>query len=175
LVVEAEDAHKNPVAGVTVQFTPVTQGVTNPTSAVTNSKGIAQTYFQLPLASGTFTVSASASGSKSVTFSETSAAGTPAAVTVSGGNNQSQPVSTTLRTQLTVVVTDISGNAIPSVAVTFSDNGAGGNFSAKNPVYTDNTGTAAQSYTLPSAAGTVTITATVGGVKVPATFSELAE
>ncbi len=175
LVVEAEDAHKNPVAGVTVQFTPVSQGVTNPASAVTNSKGLAQTYFQLPVASGTFAVSASASGSKSVTFSETSSAGTPAAVTVSGGNNQSQPVSTTLRTQLTVVVTDISGTPVPNVAVTFSDNGAGGNFSAKNPVYTDNTGTAAQSYTLPATAGTVKITATVSGVTTPAIFSEFAE
>src|ERR1035441_9602540 len=55
LVVEVQDANKNPVSGITVQFKPVTKGVVNPASAVTNVEGSAQTYFQLPTVQGTFT------------------------------------------------------------------------------------------------------------------------
>lgn len=75
LVVKALDAYKNVVPGVTVNFTPGSQGVTNPTSAVTDAKGHASTYFQLPQATGLFTVVATSSGVKSVTFHETSVAG----------------------------------------------------------------------------------------------------
>ncbi len=74
LVVKALDAYKNLVPGVTVNFTPGSQGVTNPASAVTDAKGQASTYFQLPQATGSFTVVASSSGVKSVTFHETSVA-----------------------------------------------------------------------------------------------------
>jgi len=63
------------VPGVTVNFTPGSQGVTNPASAVTDAKGQASTSFQLPEATGSFTVVATASGVKSVTFHETSIAG----------------------------------------------------------------------------------------------------
>jgi hypothetical protein len=73
-VVKALDAYKNLVPGVTVNFTPGSQGVTNPASAVTDAKGQASTYFQLPQATGSFTVVASSSGVKSVTFHETSVA-----------------------------------------------------------------------------------------------------
>ncbi len=74
-MVKALDAYKNVVPGVTVDFTPGSQGVTNPASAVTDAKGQASTYFQLPQATGNFTVVATASGAKSVTFHETSVAG----------------------------------------------------------------------------------------------------
>ena len=175
LVVEAKDAHNNPVVGITVQFKPGTQGVVNPASAVTNSKGLAQTSFQLGTIVGSFTVSASSGAAKGIAFSETSVVGAPALVTVTGGNNQTQPAKTTLRKALTVVVTDQYGNKISGVGVTFSDNGAGGNFSNVNPVVTDSSGIAAQSYTLPAVDGTINITATAAGITNPATFTELAE
>ncbi len=175
LVVEAKDAHNNPVVGITVQFKPGTQGVVNPATAVTNSKGLAQTSFQLGTIVGSFTVSASSSGAKGIAFSETSVAGAAALVTVTGGNNQTQPAKTTLRKALTVVVTDQYGNKISGVGVIFSDNGAGGNFSNVNPVVTDSSGLASQSYTLPAVNGTVNITATAAGITNPATFTELAE
>ena len=82
---------------------------------------------------------------------------------------------TTLRNALTVLVTDQYGSPLSDVAVTFSDNGAGGNFSNKNPVYTDNTGTTWQAYTLPPVGGTVKITATAVGVATPAIFTEVAQ
>ena len=175
LVVEVQDANKNPVSGVTVQFKPVTEGAVNPASAVTDVDGLAQTNFQLPAVQGTFTVSASTTGAKSVSFSETSVMGTSAGITVTGGNNQTQAVKTTLRNALTVLVTDQYGTPVSGVAVTFSDNGAGGSFSNKNPVYTDSTGTTWQAYTLPPVGGTVKITATAVGVATPAIFTEVAQ
>ncbi len=175
LVVEVQDANKNPVSGVTVQFKPVTEGVVNPASAVTNVEGLAQTNFQLPAVQGTFTVSVSTTGAKNVSFSETSVMGTSANITVTGGNNQTQAVKTTLRNALTVSVTDQYGNPVSGVAVTFSDNGAGGAFSNKNPVYTDSTGTTWQAYTLPPVGGTFKITATAVGVTTPAIFTEVAQ
>ncbi len=175
LVLKALDAYKNPVSGITVQFAPGTQGSTNPLSAATNSKGETQTYFQLPAAPGTFTVVASYPGAKSATFPETATQGTASSVVVTGGNNQAQPDGTTLRQALTVRVTDPSGSPLADVAVTFSDNGASGNFSYLNPVDTDNTGTATQYYTLPGVSGTITITAAAAGVPNPATFSEVSE
>ena len=175
LVVQAQDAYKNPAPGITIQFKPATQGVANPASVVTDGKGMAQTYFQLPTLVGTFTVSANAVGAKSVGFSETVVAGTPTSVAVSGGNNQIQPVHTTLRKALTAVVTDQYGTPISGVAVTFSDGGAGGSFSTLNPVTTDSKGTATQYYTLPSVGGMVNITATAAGIANPATFTEFAE
>jgi hypothetical protein len=175
LVVEVQDANKNPVSGVAVQFKPATDGVVNPASAVTNVEGLAQTNFQLPTVQGIFTVSASTTGAKNVSFSETSVMGTPAGITVTGGNNQTQAVKTTLRNALTVLVTDQYDNPVSGVAVTFSDNAEGGSFSNKNPVYTDSTGTTWQAYTLPPVGGTFKVTATAVGVATPAIFTEVAQ
>jgi hypothetical protein len=174
LVVEVQDAKKNPVSGATVQFKAVTQGTVSPTSAVTNAGGLAQTSFQLPMASGTFNVSVSTAGAKNVSFSETAEAGTATTIAVASGNNQNQAVKTTLKNALTVLVTDQYGSPVANVAVTFSDNGAGGSFSNLNPVYTDSTGTTWQAYTLPATAGTIKITATAAGIATPATFTEIA-
>jgi hypothetical protein len=175
LVVEVQDANKNPVSGVAVQFKPATDGVVNPASAVTNVEGLAQTNFQLPTVQGIFTVSASTTGAKNVSFSETSVMGTPAGITVTGGNNQTQAVKTTLRNALTVLVTDQYDNPVSGVAVTFSDNAEGGSFSNKNPVYTNSTGTTWQAYTLPPVGGTFKVTATAVGVATPAIFTEVAQ
>jgi len=71
-----------------------------------------------------------------------------------------------------VVVRDAFNNPVPGVAVTFSDGGAGGLFSA-NPVTTNSLGQASVSYTLPTIAKTYTLTAsTIGGVAF--NFSERA-
>ncbi len=172
LVVEAEDAYNNPVAGVTVVFTPVTQGTVNPVSVATDGNGMAQTYFQLPMQVGTFSVSASTAGAKNVAFSETVIAGTPTTVTVTAGNDQTQAHHTLLKKALTVVVTDQYGALLPGIKVTFSDGGAGGTFSAANPATTTAKGIATQKYTLPMTSGAVTITATVGGVATAASFTE---
>ncbi|HTW32076.1 MAG TPA: Ig-like domain-containing protein, partial [Candidatus Sulfotelmatobacter sp.] len=109
---------------------------------------------------------ATSSGYKSATFSETDAV---QALTVNAGNNQSGGTGTTLPTALTVLATN-NGNAANNVTVTFSDGGAGGTFS--NPtVTTTSSGLASTTYTLPPTAQTVTITAT-SSAYTSATFTE---
>ncbi|HTW31406.1 MAG TPA: Ig-like domain-containing protein, partial [Candidatus Sulfotelmatobacter sp.] len=111
---------------------------------------------------------ATSSGYKSATFSETDAV---QALTVNAGNNQSGGTGTTLPTALTVLATS-NGNAANNVTVTFSDGGAGGTFS--NPtVTTTSSGLASTTYTLPPTAQTVTITAT-SSAYTSATFTETA-
>jgi len=138
---------------------------------VTNSKGLAETFLELPTTVANITVTASSSGLKNVGFSEYSVAGPAAQVTVSGGNNQSAAPGTTLPQALSVVVADQYGNPVSGASVSFTDNGAGGTFSA-NPVTTSSSGVASTSYTLPSAAGGITIDASVAGVTNPGVFTE---
>lgn len=93
------------------------------------------------------------------------------ALTVAGGNNQTGNVGTTLPTPLTVLASNLNGGAVMSgVTVTFSDGGAGGTFGTP-VVSTGSNGQASTTYTLPSAAKTVTISATSSGYAT-ATFTE---
>jgi hypothetical protein len=174
IVAQAQDTYKNPVPGVTVNFTTNT-GVVNPTTVITDAKGQARVTLQLPTTVGTTTVTASAAGLKSIKFPEYSVAGPAASVTATGGNGQSAPVGSTLGQALTVVVADQYGNPVSGAAVTFDDGGAGGSFIGPNPATTDSTGTASVSYTLPAVPGSVTITASVAGVQTPAVFTETSQ
>jgi hypothetical protein len=74
IVAQVRDVYNNGVPGVTVNFT-ATGGTLNPTSVVTDAKGLASTIFQLPATVGTFYVTASSTGLNSVKFAETSVAG----------------------------------------------------------------------------------------------------
>jgi len=62
-----------------------------------------------------------------------------------------------------VLVEDQYGNPVPSVSVSYSDNGAGGSF-APDPATTTTKGLAGSRYTAPTTAGTVAVTATAGSV-----------
>jgi hypothetical protein len=172
LSVQVQDAYKNPVSGITVNFAPVALGSTNPTSMVTGATGIAQTYFTLPTITGSFSVIASTSGVKNATFPETAVAGPAASVTITGGNNQTASAGSTLPQALTVVVADQYGNPVSGNSVAFSDGGVGGIFVETNPSLTNSKGVATQIYTLPLSPQTVSITATAAGVSTPAIFTE---
>jgi hypothetical protein len=172
LVAQAQDVYKNGVPGVTINFTANKGAVPNPSSVVTDAKGLASTTLQLPTTVGTVTVTASSAGLKNIAFVEYSVAGPAANVAITSGNNQFAPAGTQLPQALTVVVTDQYGNPVSGNSVTFSDGGAGGTFSNSNPVLTATNGTATQLYTLPSSPGSVTITATATGVATPAVFTE---
>jgi hypothetical protein len=111
---------------------------------------------------------------KSITATETAAAGPPNSVTISKGNNQSGPTGTQLSQPLAVVVADQYGNPVSGVTVSFSDGGSGGSFSNANPATTDSSGTASIFYTLPLQTGQFTVTATATGVGTPAVFTETA-
>jgi hypothetical protein len=175
LVVKVIDSHSYGVAGVTVNFTDNGAGGTFvATSVVTGSNGTASAQYTMGPKAGKIKITASSSGLKSLTFTETAVVGPAANIAVSSGNNQSGPAGTKLVQALTVLVTDAYNNPVSGVDVSFSDNGAGGTFSNSNPVVTGANGTATQSYTLPQAAGTVTITATATGLTQTAVFTETA-
>jgi len=174
LTAETKDAYGNPVPGITINFTSNHDGTLNPTSVTTNAKGLAPVFFTLPTTVVKSTVTASSSGLKNASFVEFSIAGPAASVVVNGGNNQTAPVGTVLPQSLAVLVTDQYGNPVMGASVTFDDQGAGGTFGT-NPATTGSDGIATQMYTLPPVAGTVTITATVGGVPNPAVFTETAD
>ena len=145
-------------------------GVFSPNPCASDSSGLTHVQYQLPTKAGTYSPKAHVN-SLTVKFVEYSVAGPAANIAATGGNNQTAPAGTQLPQALTVVVTDQYGNPVPGLGVTFDDGGAGGQFSS-NPVTTDSSGTASDIYTLPSAPGTINITATVSGVGTPATFTE---
>ena len=175
IVAQAQDAYKNGVPGVTVNFSANKGAVPNPSSGVTDANGLARTTLQLPTIVSTVTVTASSAGLKNMNFVEYSVAGPAANIAVTGGNNQLAPAGTQLVQALTVLVTDQYGNPVPGVSVAFDDGGAGGTYSYVNPSITSNSGTASQFYTFPPSPGIITITATVTGVATPAVFTETAQ
>jgi hypothetical protein len=99
-------------------------------------------------------------------------AGAPAAVTITGGNNQIGTAGTTLPQPLSVLVADQYGNPVSGVSVYYGDGGSGGIFDSGNPVVTGSSGIANQYYTLPLSPGTFNISASASGVSSPAVFTE---
>lgn len=175
IVVQARDKYGNPVPGIAITFHATKSGVPTPTSALTNSSGSASATIQLPTTATTVSVSAGTAGLPKTLFPEYSVAGPAALIVVGTGNNQSAPRSSSLPQTLSVTVTDQYGNPVSGAMVNFTDGGAGGHFSNPNPQGTPANGSAAQNYTLPASPGTITITATVGGVTNPATFIETSQ
>jgi protocatechuate 3,4-dioxygenase beta subunit len=177
LTVLVTDRHNNSVSGVSVSFNDSGAGGTfyNPNPSVTNSSGIVTQIYSLPPVVGVVTINANASGvANPAVFVETSVPGPPANIAVAGGNSQSATAATQLPQPLLVLVADHFGNPVPNVSVSFSDAGTGGTFYNPNPGVTGASGTAAQTYLLPSIAGTITITAAANGVANPALFNETA-
>ncbi len=173
LVVDVVDANGLGVPGATVNFTDNGAGGTFVApSVVTAPNGTATAQYTFGPKTGNVTITASSSKLTNLTFTENAVIGPAAIVAVTSGNNQSGTVATKLAQALTVLVTDAYNNPVSGVKVTFSDGGAGGTFSNPNPVATGSNGTATQSYTLPTIASAITITATAAGVSSPATFTE---
>jgi hypothetical protein len=161
----------NPASGVTVTFNDGGAGGTFGTpTGTTNSSGIASTTYTLPSTAKTITINATATGYSTATFTETSTASSQV-LSVCGGNNQTGNTGATLPVALCIASTK-NGKLAQNVTVTFSDNGAGGSFSATT-LSTGSTGKANTSYTLPATAGTVTITVTATGY-TSGTFTETA-
>jgi len=175
VIAQAQDAYKNGVSGITINFTANKGAVPSPSSVVTDANGLARTTLQLPTTVSTVTVTASSTGLKNMIFLEYSVAGPAANVAITSGNNQFGPAGTQLLQALTVLVTDQYGNPVPGNGVTFDDGGAGGTYSYANPGVTSNSGTVTQFYTLPQSPGIITITAAATGVAAPAIFTETAQ
>ena len=98
-----------------------------------------------------------------------SAAGPPATIAISAGNNQAGPAGTTLPVGLAVVVKDANGMVVPGANVSFVAKTGGGSVNPASAL-TDVNGNASTMLTLGSTAGANTVTATVNALV--ATFTE---
>lgn len=172
LVAKARDAYGNGVPGIPITFSDGGVGGTfSATTVTTNASGLVSvTYTTSPTKAGTLKITASSGAVPPALFWETVSPGPAFAITRVSGNAQSAAAGTTLAQPLVAKVTDQYGNAISGASVSFTDNGAGGSFSA-NPVLTSTTGAASVSYTTPATTGTKTIVATVSGVSTGASFT----
>ena len=159
--VVVRDAQGNPVAGVTVTFAVTAGGgtVTGGTQ-VTDASGVATlTSWTFGATAGLNTVTASAAGLPSVIFSSTTT-GVPTQVAVFNGNNQAAVQGTAVPVAPSVRVTDVGGQGVGGVAVTFAVTSGGGSVVTPS-VLTDATGVATVgSWTL-GAGATQTLSATV--------------
>jgi hypothetical protein len=152
------------VSGVTVTFSDGGVGGTfNPASATTNSSGIASTTYTLPSSAQTITVTASATGYSSTTFTETATQSVTKLGLVSGGQ-QTGTVGQPLPLPLVVKAKNSSGQIVVGAAITFASP-QGGSFSP-NPAITDSSGNATTTYTVPTIPESITITATNGNVSI---------
>jgi adhesin/invasin len=98
-----------------------------------------------------------------------SAAGPPATIAISTGNNQAGPAGTTLPVGLAVVVKDSNGTAVPGANVSFVAKTGGGSVNPTSAL-TDSNGMASTMLTLGAVAGANTVTATVNALVT--TFTE---
>ena len=164
LVVRVADQSDNPVAGVTVTWTPSGGGSVNPATANTDSDGRASTARTLGSAAGTQTTVATAPEvGAPVSFTHTATSGPASRVVAVSGDGQSGPAGSPLPAPLVVRVLDASDNPVVNRAITWVIGQGGG--SANPP--TSNTGpdgTASTAWTLGPRTGANTITAVVSGV-----------
>ena len=172
LEVQAIDSYsKAPLQGATVMFSDGGKGGSfNPSTVITDQNGMGSTAYTLPTKSGSYVLTASATGYATGNFTETALPGPASALARWSGNSQSAPVVTTFPSPLVTKAKDTYGNGVPGVAITYTDNGAGGTFSA-NPVTTDSNGRAPVKYTTSTKAGSPKIAAKAAGLS-SLTFSE---
>jgi len=171
LTTKAKDLYGNGVSGISISYSDGgAGGLLSSNPVTTDSAGLAPVTYTTPTVPGTVKISASATGLKSVTFSETVTAGPAAKTASTSGNGQSGPPSTQLALPLVVTVTDKYGNVVAGASVSFADGGAGGSFSS-NPIVTDASGVASVKYTTASHTGKTTVKGTVSGVSPSAAFT----
>jgi len=162
IVIRVTDTYGNAVPGVPVSFTAnVNGGSFSQSPVTTDSLGRATVYYTLPPVAGYVTITA-ANGTLTKNVSERAVAGAAVLMVIVSGNNQKVNPNTLLPKPLVVKLTDQYGNAVAGVTVTYTDNGAGGNFSSTTAI-TNASGQASVNYTTGSAAGTVSITASATG------------
>ena len=172
LIITVFDQYDNPLPGVEVIFSVnPNSGVLSPTSDTTDSNGQASTLLQLGGTAGTYTVTASASGVSSVTFTATATEPPPppppalvaTTLRVVSGNNQSAHTSQHLTNPLIVEVLDQNSAALSGVTVSFTVNPTSGALSPASAT-TDADGQASTALQLGSTPGTYTVTASVSGL-----------
>ena len=165
------------VANVPVHWTPNSAGGSPSTSSgTTNANGMAKIAWTLGTIAGLDSMTATANGLSAV-FIATATVGAPARVTPVNYTSVIADSGSTLP-PLTAQVTDLYGNAIPNVPVTWAVTAGGGSLTSTTAT-TNSTGLATTTWTLGRVGGgTVnTVTATVQSVTgtiPPATFTAMA-
>ncbi len=172
--VKVSDVNGNGVAGVSVTFS-VTGGGGSVTggSQVTNASGIATvTSWTLGGTVGANALDATAAGVGNVSFAATGLVGPAAILAKSAGDNQATSVDSTVPIDPAVLVTDINGNPVSGVSVTFSVLTGGGSITGGAQT-TNASGIATLgSWTLGPAAGANTLRAASTGLTgSPLTFT----
>ena len=127
------DASNNPVPGVNVTFTAPGSGASGTFAGglttytvATDASGIAtSTTLTANTIAGAFNVSATYSGGPTINFSMTNTPGTAANLAVNAGNNQSTTITLNFSTNLSIVLTDGSGNPVPGAVINFAAPGSG--------------------------------------------------
>jgi hypothetical protein len=160
-----------PLKNEPVTFTVVSSGsgagLSNPSYIVnTDANGQAQLDPSANTISGGYVVTASLDG-MSVNFNLANTVAAPASISALYGNGESATVGTAFGTLLEVQVSDMYGNPVPVVPVTFTEDsgagGAGGTFASNAPVMTNGQGIAiAPGLTADHTAGSFTVTASDG-------------
>jgi surface antigen len=179
LVVVVTDSAGVPVSGVTVSFaiTQVPQGATGQVLSVdrvnTDGQGRASTSLTLGNRPGRYVVQASAPGlaNSPITFTATADIGPAAVLVFVSGGGQTGEVSRPLAEPLRVQVTDVAGNGVQNVPVTFAvdsiPNGATGAFvngATSTEVRTDGNGFASVSMRLGNKVGVYRVAASSTGL-----------
>jgi hypothetical protein len=152
-----------PISGVPVTFSDGNKGgVFSSPTGTTDSNGQASTTYTLPKTPQTVTVTVTSSGYAPATFTETDVVGPVASLSTVSGGKQTGTVGTTLPLPLVVKAKDAVGNVVPNASIVFND-GLGGTI-VPNPAITGSNGQVSVTYTLPTVAKTITVTASNGSV-----------
>jgi adhesin/invasin len=176
--VKIVDADSNPVAGAAVTFAVASGGgsVAGATQT-TNSSGVAAVgAWTLGKTAGTNSLTATADdlANTPLTFSATGVAGPPAKMTRNGGDNIKAVAGTPVTIHPSVRITDANDNAVAGAPVTFAPRPGQGSIIGSNQS-TDTTGIATVGgWTLGTAAGVDTLTATAAGITTPVLFTDTA-
>jgi hypothetical protein len=160
-----KDSNSNPVAGVTVTFTPPATGASatfqgNANTAVTNASGVATSAIVIAnsAAGGPYNVAATVTGvATPANFALTNTVGQPQQIIINSGTPQTATVTTAFALPLSVKIEDFGGNPVPGVTITFTppSTGASGTFTGGNTAVTNSSGIATS--------GTFTANGTSGG------------
>jgi hypothetical protein len=155
----------SPTPGVTVTFSDGgKKGTFGSPTAVTDSNGQASSTYTLPNLPQTITITVTSPGYVSTTFTEQDNVGPVASLAIVSGSKQIGTVGTTLPLPVIIAAKDAAGNAVPNASVSFTDS-VGGIFTP-NPAVTASNGSATTSYTLPTIAKSLSVTASVGSINI---------
>jgi adhesin/invasin len=174
--VRAQDQFGNPVAGASISFS-VSGGGGSVTGAaqLTNAAGVATVgSWTLGTTVGGNTLTATLSGVTPVVFSATATAGGPTQIVKVSGDSQTSVVNTAVGTAPRVRLTDQFGNPVAGSSVTFAVASGGGGVTAATQT-TDTAGVATVGgWTLGTAAGPNSVTATAGALSTTFTATAIA-